>query len=259
MDFNLLVEEILARVSEHLAGVNTEQNTVTKKDKILIIAENHGTVCHGLLDNSNLQKYYHIECAMQRGYNCDLNDYEVIVMYNISIDALSKLASGICDTPFISLALKTILMGKKIFVPLEEVELYTYKNSAPCAYYSMMNEKLNLLSNSGVIFCKNNELEKLILEKYNLAECNIDGSKQDDISHDGTKYDEIKRDDIKPQKLSKKIITEGDIRKLFVEGTKSISINSNAILTDLAKDFIHNKQIEIERESPVDGKPRKGL
>lgn len=266
MELNLLVDEILARVSEHLAGinVNTEKNPVTHKAKILVLTECDGTIFHGLLKNSNLQKYYQMDLAFQYQYNCDLSDYEAIVINNLSMDALSKLANGICDTPFISLATKAILMGKRILVPTEEIELYKYKNSAPYAFYSMMNEKLNLLSKSGVIFCKMNELEGLISKDHNLTECNQDGIKHVGIKHIDSKQneiipDEIKSDDIKPLKLNKKIITEGDIRKLFVEGVKRIRINSNAILTDLAKDYIHNKRIEIERESLTDGKLRKGL
>jgi len=164
MDFNLLVEEILARVSEHLANdnVNGEKNPVKDKAKLLVLTECHGTNCHDLLDNSNLQKNYHMECALERGHNCNVADYEAVVLYNLSIDALGKLASGICDTPYISLATKAILMGKKIFVPNEEVELYSYKDTTPYTYYSMMNEKLKRLSNSGVIFCKKEDIEKFI-------------------------------------------------------------------------------------------------
>lgn len=257
MDFDLVVEEILARVSEKLASVDAEKNkTIEKfkiiekaktieKAKILILTEHHGIICHDLFENSNLHQEYLIDCALQNEYNCDLNNYEAIVIYSLSIDALSKLALGVCDTPFISLAARAILMGKKIFVPTQEIELYTYKLTAPYAYYSMMNEKLNLLKASGVIFCRQNELEKLIAEGKNIQESTV------------KEYKNI--EEIKSATIDKKVIIESDIKKLFADGVTKICISSNAILTDLAKDYIHEWKIEIERESLADKKQRKNL
>lgn len=255
MDINLLVDEILARVSVKMKEIDLGKDTANDKPKILVLTERHGTVCHEFLETSNLKKNYIIECALLKEYNCELNDYEAVIMYNLSIDALCKLASGICDTPYISFASRAILLGKKIFIPTEEIELFQYKQSAPSAYYSMMNEKLNLLRNSGVIICRQDELEKSLEKGLSNQEKFFEACKLEEC-----KLDECKSTiEIKSVKLCKKVITERDIRDLSTEGVTRICINNNSILTDLAKDYIHERKIVIERESSPERKIGKSL
>lgn len=244
MDYDRLLNEILNRVSDKLASLENVNHKI-QCPKLLILTENHGTTCHDFLENAQLLNQYHIDCGQLMEYNCNVNEYEAVVIFHLSNNGLSKLAAGISDTPFTSLASQAILLGKKIFILEDEIELYQYKQTAPIAYYSMFYEKIKLLIASGITFCKKEELIKNIAMHQQSTET----STEQPIFYDNMKSSEI----------TKKIITERDIKKLFEDGVTKIRINRDAILTDLAKEFIHNKKIEIEKEFPANRKQRNCL
>jgi len=237
MEIDRLIDEIVARVSSYLSDVERIDSSCTSMSKVLILAEHHSEICHELLDNTTLQKQFYLDCALQQDYHCDLKDYEAVVIYHLSIDGLSKLAHGISDTPWIDLAIRAILMGKKIFIPTDEMELFTYENTAPSAYYAMMKDKINLLRDSGVTFCKLHELEGLIMDGNNACK------------KTSVRCDKSKSNEAEGYVLCKKVITESDIRKISSEGVKKIIIKNNAILSDLAKEYIRNKQIEVVKDT----------
>lgn len=241
MDNNLLVNEILTRVSAKLSELEA-RSYVTNKRKILILTEQHGKICHELLENPRLQSCCQIECALLKEYNCDLNEYDTVVIYNISNNALAKIAGGIGDTPFTCMASKAILMGKKIYIPNQEIELYQYAQTAPTAYYAMLNDKLKLLRDSGVIFCQAEDLEQIFA-----------GSEQ---PRTGQKISGIANGEGKRIAIDKKVITELDIKKFYSNDVSCLCIPSKAILTDLAKEYLSSKRIEIEREPCMNGKQR---
>jgi ethanolamine utilization protein len=242
MDYNLLVDEILKRVSEKLAGLQVEESSTNKK-QILLLTEEHGTKCHELLENKTFHTCYHMECALMKDYDCDLKDYDTVILYQLSNVSLGKLAEGICDTAFTSLASKAILMGKKIIIPTDGIELYQYEQSAPKVYFAMMNEKLMRLKDSGVILCEEKEIETILMGNCSDEECI-------------KKETEVTKEQ-KSIQITKRVITESDLKKLSADGINCIHINSNAILTDLAKEYVHNRRIEIVRESTSEGKQRK--
>lgn len=237
MDYKQLVDEILKRVAAKMVDLESDNQSANKMNKrrILILTEQHGTICHELLENSKLQTSCRLECALQNEYNCDLKDYEAVVIYNLSNSALSKLAGGIMDTPFINLASKAILLGMKVLVPTEEIELYQYEKTAPDAYYAMMCDKLKLLQNSGVTVCKHCELENILAGCSQSPEC--------------LKKNLSLAEERKYAKIDKKVITEKDIKSVTADGATFISINRNAILTDLAKEYLNTRKVVIEREN----------
>lgn len=125
-------------------------------------------------------------------------------------------------------------MGKKVLIPTEEIELYQYEQTAPGAYYAMMGEKLKLLKDSGVTFCGHNDLEHIFKGSCPNPVC---PKEEPNITKERKKV-----------KIDKRIITESDLKKLTGDGINCICINCNTILTDLAKDYLKNRKIEIERE-----------
>ncbi len=261
MDFNELVDEILIRVSEHLKKVNFNDSDEKQKTKLLVIGDKYDST--KMLTESKILRNYQIEYAHEVQYKCDLNQYVAIIVSDLSIEFLSKLAHGIADTPSLCLALKALLIGKKIIIPRDVIELYTYKESAPPIFYQMMCEKIDLLINSGVSFFSSQELEKNFLNESNYLDGSQDKFKETTMQQVGLNKDEMKQQVAKKTDtftcIDKKIITEGDIRNLFAQGVKKISINQKAILTDLAKDYIHNKRIELVRGSNTNGEQRISL
>ena len=234
MDYNQLVDEILTRVALKIASLDEEKSTTNQK-RALILTEEHGIICHELLEHKRLQSYCHVDCALYLDYQCDLVNYDTVIIYNFTNQVLSKLAGGILDTPLLSLASKAILMGKRILIPTEEIELYRYEKTAPKAYYVMMSDKLKLLQESGVMFCPAVDLEKILTGNYQRPEAQ--------------KVEVSKGCETRYAKIEKKIVTEKDIKTFTANGINSIGINSNAILTDLAKEYLNTRGIRVEREN----------
>ena len=160
MDHNAIVDEILRRVAEKISEA---EGCCAGKPGLLILTQDHGTDCHATLESEALKASYRTDCALMHHYEVDLDDYAAVVLFNLSCDAMAALASGACDTAYTRLASKAILSGKKVYVPTEEVELYRYKETAPAAYYNMMQQKLDLLVASGVVICARAGLEQVIL------------------------------------------------------------------------------------------------
>lgn len=135
MDFNQLVEEIVARVA---AKIEVESAPVavpvdSGKPKLLILTQEHGTLCHQMLESPRLAEYYQTECALLQDYQCALESYEAVILFGLDLELMGRLSGGLCETPAFRLAQKALLLGKKVFVPQETVELLKYADSAPAA------------------------------------------------------------------------------------------------------------------------------
>lgn len=234
MDYKQLVDEILTRVAAKMAALENDLQAANKR-KILILTQQHGTICHELLENTGLLSGCQIDCALQMEHQCNVEEYDAIVVYNLTNQALCKLADASADTPFSSLASQAILLGKRVYIPMEEIELYRYENTAPTAYYAMMKQKLKLLQDSGVILCSNKDLENLLTSSCPGFEC--------------LRKEPSKEAERVYTKIDKKIITEKDLKLITENGTTCIGIKSNAILTDLAKEYLNTRKIAVEREN----------
>jgi ethanolamine utilization protein len=250
MDKNQLVEEILARVAAKLAEPRSKDSSANQR-KVLILTEHHDTKCHELLENIELQACCRLDCAFIKEYNVKIEDYDTVVIYQLSVDAMAKLAGGSCDSPFLSLASKAILLGKQVLLVEDEIELYRYRQTAQKAYYSMLEEKLNQLRTYGILFSRYGDLTKVLSEPSRCCGCiPVEaGCEREDIRGNlelaGGKQ---------KHRIDKKVITESDIRKLTGDSISCIVINKNAILTDLAKEYLYNRKIDVERETSVERK-----
>lgn len=250
MDKNHLVEEILARVAEKLAKLGSSESSASQR-KVLILTEHHDTKCHELLENKELKDCCGLDCAFLKEYNVKIEDYDTIVIYQLSVDAMCRLAGGSCDSPFLSLASKAILLGKQVLLVEDEIELYRYKQTAQKTYYSMLEEKLNQLRTYGVLFCHYGDLKKVLSDPSRCCECipvEAECAKDNMVSSSKQATGKQKI------RIDKKVITESDVRKLAGDNINGIVIYKNAILTDLAKEYLHNRKIEIERETSVERK-----
>lgn len=229
MDKDAFINEICKKVQERLA-------VYENKPKLLILTARHGEICHQMLENPVLKERYQTECALLKEYCCDMDSYEIIVAYNLSNAALGKIANGIFDDDYTALFGQAILSGKKIYLPREEVELYSYCDKAPAAYYQRLLSNLRLLQDSGVIIAPGQELVKLILT----------GSLDESAKTAGT----CPAADTVPGKeyiIAKHVITEKDVTASRAENAGILVVNKKAILTDLAKEYAHKQNMIIER------------
>lgn len=246
MDDKQLIDKILNRVLERMKNSQTVQEPGEDKPKLLILTQEHGNRCHELLENTKLLEHYIMDCSFVMDYDCRLEDYEAVILFNLSNTVLSKLSRGICDSPFLNLASNAILTGRKIYIPMEEVELFHYKDTAPEAFYSMMLDKINFLESCGVVFCETEQLEKAVLHKAGKTE-GVHNKKENVLINPVSQ---------KTITIDKKVVTEKDIEKAYINGGTVICISNRAILSDLAKDYAKYRNIQFRPSEILAGKPR---
>lgn len=247
MDFNALVEEIVARVAQKIDTASECEAPECKSEvcaaeacqshascpKLLVLTQSHGTHCHEMLESVRLNARYNTECALAKEYACDVSDYEAVILYNVTNEILMKIAEGNGDTPYTSLAVRAILMGKKVVAVREEVELFDYKATAPAVYYGMMMDKVKLLERSGVVFCERCGIEDAIL------------GEKTEVPKQSCEVVSAATAETKEVSISKKVIAEKDITAAHSAGATVLRVSAKAIVTDLAKDYAHDRRIEI--------------
>ena len=158
---------------------------------------------------------------------------------------LPKLALGLCDTPYTRLAAQAILTGKRVYVPTEEVELYRYASTAPAAYYAMMKERLDLLLASGVVVCSKHNLEGLLLGG---AACESAPAEGPAAAEPSAPAPMPAAREEKLVHVTKRVLTERDIRDAAAEKVTCIHVPAKCILTALAKDCAKEHGIRLVQE-----------
>lgn len=248
MDRGELIEEIVSRVAAKLAQAESAepcQQCCPEREKpgLLILTQEHGEPCHAMLESCKLCQDFRTDCALLREYEVDVADYEVVILYQLTNEALGKLAAGICDTPYTKLAARAILSGKRVFVPTEQVELYRYASTAPAPYYAMLQEKLALLTDSGVVVCAQSNLEEIILA----GRGGCARAPQADAPCAAAPADPAPCR-AKEIRLDKRVVTERDISAASADKVTCIHIGEKTILTALAVDYAKARDIRLTRD-----------
>lgn len=249
MDHNAIVEEILRRVAQKISeaeGSCAECADCGGKPGLLILTQDHGTDCHATLENEALKARYYTDCALMHHYEVDLDAYEAVVLFNLSCDAMAALASGACDTAYTRLASKAILSGKKVYVPTEEVELYQYRETAPAAYYNMMQQKLDLLVASGVVICAQASLEQVILGNASPVPAAV--APVCAAAAPAAPAPAAACCEAKAVRIEKRVLTEKDLIEANMGGVTEVHIGEKTIVTALAKDAAKDRGMTIVRD-----------
>lgn len=241
MDLDALISEICRRVQERVAACEAEPEVegncigiagAEEKPVLGIISENHGDICHPIYESKNLAEYYQMKCALLDNA-WDVENWEGVIAYTLTNEALGKIVNGIFDTPYVKAFGKALLCGKKIYVPAEEVELYKYKETAPKGYYHKLEENLKFLTENGVEILPNDQIVPSIL---------------------GNECCQSKAETEKPAAavekdltFTRKVLSERDMIMANEGKVTRILVTRKTIITDLAKDYAKKYHIVIEK------------
>ena len=232
-----LLNEIVARVAAKLAEAEGGEAAPAAADRddregLLLLSQEMNDTCRAMLKCEKLKARFRVDCASLQSEPAELDSYGVVVLTGLTNEALAKLALGLCDTPYTRLAAQAILTGKRVYVPTEEVELYRYASTAPAAYYAMMKERLDLLLASGVVVCSKHNLEGLLLGAAEpSAPAPMPAAREEKLVH-----------------VTKRVLTERDIRDAAAEKVTCIHVPAKCILTALAKDCAKEHGIRLVQE-----------
>jgi len=219
MDRSRLVEEISKKVMDRINDL---------KPKILVLNQEHSRL---IFKSEKFCACYWSDDGSAEDKSDVLGSYEAVVLLQLTCDTMTQIASGVVVTDDAKLVFRALLMGKKIYIPKESIELFLFKNTAPDSYYAMLLEKLNILAAAGVTFCAMDELEEKILAK-----------KIEPIDTGSVSGEEVF--------LDKKVITEKDVMKVCRNEMNQLYVTQRAIVTELAYDYARKRGVDIIRKKP---------
>lgn len=290
MDYNELLDQIVARVAAKLIengetvtfdAASSAASAAAKKPGLMVLTQEHGDKCHDILESVKLKSKFDTCCALLENYECAFDAVDVVVLFDLTVDAIAKLSAGIADTPYLKCAQKALLAGKKLYVPTEQVELYKCKQTAPECYYAKMEKKLLFLVEAGLCICPQADIEDKIISDLQggasaSKECACANAAADgaaaaacvpasaqaapaSVQSASGAVSETAQDcgccneepPAKPEKevtFSKRVVTERDIIDADKDGVTAIHITEKNILTALAKDAAMSRDIRIIRD-----------
>jgi ethanolamine utilization protein len=204
-----------------------------KRKVLLILTEDHGTDCHALLENSELNRAYDVQCALLSDYKIDMEQVDTVVLFNLTCANLSKLCSGMADTPYLNTALQAMMAGKKLLVSSDEIEYLKYEKSMPAPMWKKMSGDLDFLKSCGLTVVP---ADKLVCTAMNRpAETCASAGTPAAADVCAKSESEIV--------INRKVVTERDLIDAERAGATCIRVKQGCIITDLAKEAAARKNI----------------
>ena len=245
MDMDLLIELAVRAVKAYLEkeGITSAVQAERKVNSALILTEHHCEECAVEKLDSELCK---VTCALAQNYEVNVDDFDSIVLYNMTNSNLFKIANGCTDNKFLALAAEAILKGKRVIMVKEEVEILKYEETAPKALYNNIYKNLQILLDSGVELVAAEDVKDAICEGADApAEPAREEVKAVEAASAPVAAAPKAESDDSVLVLTKRVITERDIRKAAAKHYKKVQLPEKPVITYLAKDTAFELGIEL--------------
>lgn len=245
MDMDLLIELAVRAVKAYLEkeGITSAVQAERKVNSALILTEHHCEECAVEKLDSELCK---VTCALAQNYEVNVDDFDSIVLYNMTNSNLFKIANGCTDNKFLALAAEAILKGKRVIMVKEEVEILKYEETAPKALYNNIYKNLQILLDSGVKLVSAEDVKDVICEG---ADAPAEPAREEVNAVEAASAPvaaapKAESDD-SVLVLTKRVITERDIREAAAKHYKKVQLPEKPVITYLAKDTAFELGIEL--------------
>ena len=245
MDMDLLIELAVRAVKAYLEkeGITSAVQAERKVNSALILTEHHCEECAVEKLDSELCK---VTCALAQNYEVNVDDFDSIVLYNMTNSNLFKIANGCTDNKFLALAAEAILKGKRVIMVKEEVEILKYEETAPKALYNNIYKNLQILLDSGVELVAAEDVKDAICEGADApAEPAREEVKAVEAASAPVAAAPKAESDDSVLVLTKRVITERDIREAAAKHYKKVQLPEKPVITYLAKDTAFALGIEL--------------
>lgn len=173
-------------------------------------------------------------------YNESIKECEAIVVSRLCLRGLANIASGMSVSNEERFILKMLMMGKKVYIIEEGIEYRRYKNTAPAVLYNKYVGFEDDIKKFGAeviaLNGKVREEKPVIIESKSIKE---------EIA-----LDEVVLGDTEEGVLhirNKRLITESDLRKPFMNGMKTVVVDKKSLITPLATDFIRIHHLKLKK------------
>ena len=245
MDMDLLIELAVRAVKAYLEkeGITSAVQAERKVNSALILTEHHCEECAVEKLDSELCK---VTCALAQNYEVNVDDFDSIVLYNMTNSNLFKIANGCTDNKFLALAAEAILKGKRVIMVKEEVEILKYEETAPKALYNNIYKNLQILLDSGVKLVSAEDVKDVICEGADApAEPAREEVKAVEAASAPVAAAPKAESDDSVLVLTKRVIPERDIREAAAKHYKKVQLPEKPVITYLAKDTAFELGIEL--------------
>ena len=217
MDINQLVNRVYEEITNKL------KQQEEQKKSVCVISKNRAQDLDRIIRDRYEIVYFSNEIEEK--------EFEKIIIPNLPISMMANLANGLSTTCEEAFILSALLKGNKVSVLREGVEYYAYKHSSPALLYKVYEEYEKKLRGFGIAF--EHRYESIEESKY----CS-------DV--------ELVAPLNETYRLSKKVISESDLQKLYIQNIKEITVEKKSIITPLARDFIRTHQLKITESGKVE-------
>lgn len=221
MDYEKLIESICSEVCRRLQSMD---HIPPKKKTAIVMWDN---------DKNHYSAIDHIFDI--RSFEDRKQGFDIIIVANLCLRGLSTLALGTNVSEEERFILTSLLRGKKIYVLESGLEYRKYKETAPKQLYDNYVNYEEQLKNYGV---------KLIASVSDLL---MDFQLEQGVPFEVKNERNLTNE--KSKSIEKKLITEKDLFQLREQGIVKIFTDKSSIITPLAKDFIKNHHIIVEKNN----------
>lgn len=237
---NEIVNEVMKRLQETIGQESTSKNyscNLTKERRVCVVGE----IPRSNYDSTGLT-YYSIDEEYVDG--------DDLLITTLSPFLLANLAIGLATNQVEELLLNNLLNGKRVYI-LEDALLYQrYRRTAFKAIYLLYQDYEKKLRNYGLEFIK----EPVDLLRMNTNTMEEDGVScklqyQNETNHIG-KYS---KDDVTNTTIGvvdwrkRHVVLEKDFMNSRIDYNRKVILNHDCIITPMARDYIREHQIHIER------------
>lgn len=244
MDMDLLIELAVRAVKAYLEkeGITGASLEAKPAKTALILTEDHcGECCSMEKYDSELCK---VSCALAQNYEVSVDDYDSIVLFNMTNSNLFKIANGCTDNKFLALAAEAILKGKRVFMVKEDVEILKYEGTKATALYNNIYKNLQILLDSGVELVAADDVKNAICDGVEAPAPVKEEVKAEKAEAAPAAAPKAVSDD-SVLVLTKRVVTERDVKDAFAKHYKKIQLPEKPVITYLAKDTAFELGIEL--------------
>ena len=219
MDYDILVKDIVESICNNL---NIKCGDISKKENVIIMGNIPDNYYHILSEKYNVFSY---EDHMELG--------DIVIITDFKIDLMSNIATLSGENKKAQYIIKMLLQGKKIYVFEDGIEYKKYKGTSPKSLYNEFLDYENKLKSFGINFIKC------------LSEIEIKSYKEEYLSNECVDVEDNKRSNFYIK--NKKVISEGDLIKPYLDGKRTIIIDKKSIITPLAEDSVRIHNLIVKR------------
>ncbi|MGO0881441.1 TIGR02536 family ethanolamine utilization protein [Clostridioides difficile] len=257
MDYNNLIEIIVEELYKKINATNIGCIENKNRKKLVVLYENDKSKFDLLSDKFNIEIFDNAT-----------KDCDAVIVSKLCMRGICNLALGNSFSDEERFILKMLMKGKKIYVLDEGIEYKHYKETAPKTLYNKFRDYEDDISRYGVKIIKS--LSEVVSSKIAFSEEKFNKEKfsKDILNKEVLNKEMLNKDILNKEALNKEIsnkekieiddkfsidltykrlISESDLRKPMINGTKSIIVSQNSIITPLAMDFIRIHNITVKR------------